>query len=219
MWLLDLLCGGLREKYEAGQWRIVDLENLLEAQRKISESYSLVYEGSVELQDYYRGEVDRLLRALTEYKLALDKSVTVPELPDGLPDGKLVDAYGVPSLQGYSYRAADYEYLVYPKEVWVNICRVVYPVVRKVQPVWVEEVGDCDDYASTFNAFVSLMFRESGLDKQGFFLTLWSRNHAYNGFVDSNLDVWVVEPQSGEVVGRIEDCSEPYVTRDVFLII
>lgn len=218
-WLDWLLGWGWREKYQTSQGRVADLERLLEAQRKVTEAYSLLYDGAINLQQYYLNECSDLQRSLVEYKLALDKSLVVPSVNFDLASGKTVDAYGVPLLGGYGYRAADYEYRVYQKEKWVELCDAVYTEVKKVHPKWIQEVGDCNNYANTFNALVALAFRGSGAPKQGFFLTLWSRTHAYNGFVDDSLDVWILEPQSGRVIGQINEVDDPYVTRDVFLIV
>lgn len=75
--------------------------------------------------------------------------------------------------------------------------------------IYTKEITDCDDFS------FRLMGNASFGDLEGTaFGILWAKvpngSHAVNCFVDNNLEVWIIEPQSDSIFPLPEDW-EPYL--------
>ena len=55
------------------------------------------------------------------------------------------------------------------------------------------DVYDCDDFSFVFMGLYRFLFPNFAVG------IIWSKTHAYNFFIDSNKEVWGVEPQTNEV--------------------
>lgn len=64
-----------------------------------------------------------------------------------------------------------------------------------------KEIYDCDDFSFTFMGLYRFLIPNFAVG------IIWSRTHAYNFFIDSDRNVWGVEPQSNKVF-RIVDKKE-----------
>jgi len=120
-------------------------------------------------------------------------------------------------LDKYASSIADAEYLSFPKQQWVNLLTPIQRIVKETLGEWTTNISDCDDFALVMNSYVAVSFIKGGFSKQGAFLTLWSKTHAYNGFVDSTEVIWVYEPQNNKIVGKLTDTKAPYDTEKVWV--
>jgi len=117
-------------------------------------------------------------------------------------------------LKIYNLVYADSGYYTFPKEQWVELLEVVQPVLIKCIGKYIPETVDCDNYSLSMYHFVSKTFMNAGYDKQGAFMIVWSKKHAYNAFMDTEGKVWVYEPQTGKVIGEIEDMVDDIYESD-----
>lgn len=121
------------------------------------------------------------------------------------------------SLDKYASSIADAEYYSFPKHQWIELLKPINRTVRETLGEWVINIKDCDDFALVMNGYVAISFIKGGFDKQGAFMTLWSKSHAYNGFVDSLGIIWVYEPQNNKIIGKLTDVPTPYDTEKVWI--
>ena len=121
-------------------------------------------------------------------------------------------------LKQYELIVADREYCAFDVQQWTALLSAIQPIVSNLIGPWTAEIADCDDFALIMNAYVAASFIKAGHDLQGAFFITWSRTHAYNAFVDDDRRVWVYEPQTGDIIGRLGATPAPYDTRKVMFI-
>jgi len=74
----------------------------------------------------------------------------------------------------------------------------------------------CDNWATTMYDFMSIMFLQAGLRRQGGFMVVWSRTHAFNAFMDVEGKSYIYEPQNGKVVGCLDAGEGSYKPRKIW---
>lgn len=151
---------------------------------------------------YYADRVASLAGALAE-------SIQIPDVSAHVGSKNVVEPYQDPAFTGLNLLCADLEYYALPYVSWLALLEPVQAEVDKVLQ-YRRQVSDCDDWALVMSSFLALAFIDAGLDKQGAFMIQWSPTHAYNAFMTGEGDVWIYEPQSGQVVGKLGDAVEPY---------
>jgi len=77
---------------------------------------------------------------------------------------------------------------------------------------------NCDNFALVMNAFLAIAIKKAGLRYQGAFTIAWSRNHAYNLYVDSEKQIWIYEPQTGVTKGLLKEGEDSYDTQKIWFI-
>lgn len=146
---------------------------------------------------------------------ALEDAMVIPEF-DVDESELVVYRFEGKVFMGYDLRAADLEYYQLPYDAWIELLAEVQREVGKSLTKWRVNVSDCDDWAYVMGATVVQAFVKAGLDRQGAFMILWDmtgeQKHAYNGFMDTDGQVWVYEPQNGTVVGKLGETSGAYET-------
>ena len=151
---------------------------------------------------------------------ALDDSfvvVSADSLTD-VDDATKVYPYSNLTLKQYELAVADLSYYCFPKTQWETLLSEIHPFLVDLIGEWAENVADCDDFALIMNAFIASSFIKAGYDLQGAFFIAWSNTHAYNVFVDDTKNVWVYEPQTDRVMGRIGNTSPPYDTKKILCV-
>ena len=110
--------------------------------------------------------------------------------------------------------AADPEYLAYSKDDWLTILGLIQP---RVKGLWRKNIWDCDNFSELMHAYTALAFRDSGMELQGYICIAWSTTHAYNIFITDEEAFYVYEPQTGKVVGLMDELDGRYGTRIMLL--
>lgn len=151
---------------------------------------------------------------------ALDDSFIVISADDcvDIDDATKVYPYNNLVLKQYDLTVADLSYYCFPKTQWETLLSALHPFLKDLIGGWSANISDCDDFALIMNAFVAFSFIKAGYDLQGAFFIAWSPTHAYNIFVDSAKNVWVYEPQTDRVMGRIGNVSTPYDTKKILCV-
>ena len=91
----------------------------------------------------------------------------------------------------------DLIYLTYPTEIWME-CLDKLNSISDMQ--YRKKIFDCDNFALTYAASVSVSAYHSGLPWQPAFGICWSRTHAFNFFVTDENELIKYEPQSGTII-------------------
>ena len=91
----------------------------------------------------------------------------------------------------------------------------------KARRKWITEISDCDNFATTMYDFMSILFLQAGLKRQGGFMVVWGYEpghtaHAFNAFVDTEGKSYIYEPQNGSIVGRLDEGSGSYMPRKLW---
>lgn len=211
MFLRSLICGPWREKYEISQRALAQKTELLKAQVLLTEAALHVGDGERALKQYYMDQTGSLTSLL-------DKAFKLPLYGDYADDGVPVDPWNHAGLAPYLKESLDAEYLALPFEDWSTMLTGVYDSMKETLGRWMVDIYDCDDFALSFHAFVSLVCRDSGFPKQAAFAVARSPTHAYNVFITYDGGVWVFEPQSGKAVGKLGETVKPYDTIRVYFL-
>jgi len=151
---------------------------------------------------------------------ALDDSFVVVSADDcmDIDDATKVYPYNNLILKQYELTVADLSYHCFPKTQWETLLSELHPFLKDLVGPWTSSVADCDDFALIMNAFVASSFIKAEYDLQGAFFIAWSSTHAYNVFVDSAKNVWVYEPQTNRVKGRIGNTPAPHDTKKILCV-
>ena len=105
----------------------------------------------------------------------------------------------------YKVSAHDLSYYSIEKEDWIQILKLVFPLVKKALKTGLSEVADCDNFARITKALVSIGVYNGGFQKEVALAMALSRGHAYNAFMTSDKRVWIWEPQTATLIGEISD--------------
>jgi len=145
-------------------------------------------------------------------------NLTVPPCTEFtyIDDAEIYYPFSDVVLKLYQTAIADASYYSFPKEQWIALLSMVQPIIMKVIGKWTADISDCDDFALIMNSYVAVSFIKAGYPKQGAFFILWSPSHAYNGFRDNNGNIWVYEPQTDKVIGKLGQTVSPYDTKKVW---
>lgn len=152
-------------------------------------------------------------------KLRVTVSSHLPPPPDS---GTRLDSARVRKLLLETLRlprskcfVGDRNYLAYPREQLEAF--LAAQDLDKVK--WVAEIHDCDDFARVLCGAERQWFRQHKLGQYGSTLgTIWGdirrsetdtepRPHAVNVFIDADLELWLVEPQT-DVLSKPTSNSE-----------
>jgi len=85
---------------------------------------------------------------------------------------------------------ADSRYKLTSADKMLSISKVIPFRFRKYE----KEIYDCDDFTFSFLGVARFIVPNFAI---GF---LWTHTHALNFFIDSKLDVWLIEPQTGAIL-------------------
>jgi len=215
--LRGIFCGGIIRDYEE---LLEECKSQLDScAKRMKEMLAKISELQVRIVDLV--EENQKLKRDVEYweerakhlMDALSSAIQIPDISDLLEPREIVKPWTEFDWKGYDFLAADTEYYAFPKENWEKILSWVFMEKEKAMEVWKPEVADCDDHALVMASLVALAFNEAGLDRQGAFFIIWSRSHAYNGFIDDTRRIWIYEPQTNEIVGLLGETTDPYSSR------
>ena len=128
----------------------------------------------------------------------------------------IISPYDV--IYGYDTVVADQVYLTYTIEDWTAIVsRLHRQLGGKYE--WTKEVYDCDDIALLYASTLAYSAYRAGLSKQPAFAIAWSRTHAFNLLIDNDNGAWLIEPQTGTILGRLgEDNGDTYDVKKIWFI-
>lgn len=107
-------------------------------------------------------------------------------------------------IKGYDLVVADNKYYTYNIYDWKNIILLLHNNLKdkyKYNP----EVFDCDDISLLYCSVLSYSAYISQLKKQPAMAIAWSNSHAFNIIIDNKNNIWIIEPQNGEIIGKIND--------------
>ena len=156
--------------------------------------------------------------ALLSDALVANASIPPAEGFTKIADAKRICPHNDSLLKLYQNSIADMYYYAFPKQQWINLLTPIQRMVNTLIGGWVEEISDCDDYALIMSAYIALSFIKANYTYQGAFMILWSRSHAYNGFIDSDGNIWVYEPQNDRIMGKLGETPVPYDTKKVWML-
>ena len=81
------------------------------------------------------------------------------------------------------------------------------------------DISDCDDFALLYASIIAYSAYRTGLLKQPAFCIIWSNIHAYNGFITSDNEVFLYEPQTGDIIGRLgDDLGKMYDSKKIWFL-
>jgi len=136
--------------------------------------------------DNQDAEIQRLKIAV---KAGSKEPVTIeyenPVRIDGLWD------IGVPLNANYAFSTDDYWYGIDKEDVQKVLDQ--HQNIKDME--YKESLTDCDDYAQALHG----VFNQHGLSRFAFGYAS-SGGHAFNFFVDRNKKIWIVEPQTFEIL-------------------
>jgi len=200
----------LKDERSRLETEIKHLKNVVIAElRHEIRRLELIKEDLEEDVEYFRKRCDKLLRALRE-------AIDIPDIKPVAVDPVVVRPYDMRlDRRGFDVLFADAEYYAFRANVWESILKPIWREKSKAINMWKRQVADCDDHALVVASFVAMAFEESGFDRQGAFLIVWSPTHAYNAFITDDKKVWIYEPQSGKIKGELMQLKrrEPYNSR------
>lgn len=116
----------------------------------------------------------------------------------------------------YKVSAHDLSYFTIDKEDWVQILKLVFPLVKKALNTGLNEVADCYNFARITKAFVSIGVYTGGFEKEVALAMALSRGHAYNAFMTPDRRVWIWEPQTAKVIGEINADLAPLSSGETY---
>lgn len=121
-------------------------------------------------------------------------------------------------IYGYDLIIADSEYLTYTIEDWKAIMfRLHRHIGDKFK--YHADISDCDDFALLYASTLAYSAYRAGLSKQIACAVAWSYTHAFNLIIDDDNDAWIVEPQTGDVVGRLgENNGDEYDVQKIWFL-
>jgi hypothetical protein len=92
---------------------------------------------------------------------------------------------------------ADLVYETFPMTTWVDVLSAIH----RTNPLsYTKATMDYDDFALVFAAIVAKSAYNCRHKYQPAFCIIWSKTHAYNGFIDDHNVLHVYEPQNNSVV-------------------
>lgn len=111
------------------------------------------------------------------------------------------------TFSDYDIICADIYYQKYSYDDWITILTRLYENISdKLE--YTPEICDCDDFALLYSGILSYSAYKSGLTIQPAFCMLWSRTHAFNGFVDNQNRMWIFEPQNNKIIGQLRENND-----------
>jgi len=209
MTLLEtLFCNTLYHKAKKLERKNKLLESQLETQKKLTEMNRKNSEALRKHRDMYIARLEHMQQAL-------DEAITIPTLEIHVEDEWLFDPYDAPWPIG-DVVAADTEYYALPYETWMTVLPIIQVETVKARGKWIRAISDCDNWATTMYDFMSILFLKAGLRRQGGFMVVWSRTHAFNAFMDVEGKSYIYEPQNGKVVGCLDASEGSYKPRKIW---
>ena len=193
-----------------------DLGNLERENSTLQTQRDLLLEEVAELE----GQVDKLeedskwyVKRLKTLESALEDAIVIPEIE--LADGDLTPySFDGWPFGDYDTKIADREYYLLPYDKWIEILTPIQQEVKAALGAWRPEVSDCDDFAYVMGASVTQFIANARVSRQGAFMVVWditgTQRHAYNAFMDDEGNVWIYEPQNGNIVGKLGETTGAY---------
>jgi len=206
--LEDLFCYKLKHRLEATEAGLRLTQKELETQKKLTEMNKKNYEMLSKQALMYRTRIEHMQQAL-------DESIQIPVLSIHTEPEWLFDPYDL-IWPVNDVLVADEEYYALPYDTWMKILPPIQVETVKARGKWVKEISDCDNFATTMYDFMSILFLKAGLKRQGGFMVVWSRTHAFNAFIDVDGKSYIYEPQNGSIVGRLDEGSGSYIPRKIW---
>jgi len=177
-------------------------------------------------------DIEFYLNRIDALEGMLEAAIQIPDVTDLVPPGiekALVKPYEHPEFireepnrpkRVYNVVCGDLEYWGLPKATWIDLIDRIRPVVREAHGWPDVPVNDCENWAASMSNFMANALRKTELDKQGALFIAWSPLHAYCGFVDSELRVWIFDPMGGPDYMRgelgVDAFPDKYDTRSVW---
>lgn len=145
---------------------------------------------------YYDSQIKNLNNLLL-------KSISMPDLGYLSGKGTLLNPRDFISIG--TYAQADNQYYTYSYSDWLDI---ISKVNTTFKANYSSEVFDCDNFSLMFSAMSMYSAYKSGFNYSIALGIAWSQTHAFNIFLDNTGKVWILEPQTGKVVGQYGKVSQ-----------
>ena len=190
-------------------------EEKAELHAQLTESYTKIAKEQKNAA-YWRGLVHGL-------EIAMKDVITIPEL--ALDEDKLivVKPAAEEAFRSYSdFVIADSEYYLLPYSEWIKVLDLIYNELKNwVDEVsvlsWIKYVWDCDNWSDAIKSLLCMGVLKAGFKRQLAFMITWQKGrHAYNAFMDEEKKIWIYEPQSNAVIGRLGETRDPYDTNMIW---
>lgn len=213
---------------------------LIRANKRLIEDV-LAYENELGIADKEISDQDLLIQAFKDeanvfldriqilklreqnYRDMLTKPIYIPKI-DYTIRGALYETftpYKDIDTSKYDIHYADLDYFATEIRVWKSILTRTHAQVKKALVKWKRNISDCDNWAYTTLDIVSMAFTKAGssFGLQGALGIAWSKTHAYNLIVDEEKTIWVYEPQTNKIIGKMDEMTdETYISKRVYFM-
>jgi len=202
MGVLKTLCNWLCKKYFSNCNDPECEEELEKCKQDLAtcqQNYQQLLQKYNEDRTYYESRIQSLLQMLAN-SIQIPK-IELRESPIEITWQQIANTIKQ-KLGNVVFDFADVSYWTFSKEQIESILKVIN---EQIKAQWTAEVYDCDDFALTLAGLTAYTCYKNGWKKQLALGIAWSAVHAFNFFIDKNLEIWVWEPQSARTVGKATD--------------
>lgn len=167
-------------------------------------------------------ELEMKLKEDTEYyeeriktleKLLLEKT-KLPNL--SYLSGKVIEVNPRDLISISKYAQADFLYYALDYNDWI---KVLTEISKTFDRTWKKEVHDCDDIALVFNAMLVEAVYKSKFKRTFALGIAWSSTHAFNIIITKTNDIFIYEPQTNRIIGKMNEITNStYKVKEVWFI-
>jgi hypothetical protein len=207
----EIGCQKYKDKIESLEDQIEELNRKQVSNQQLIDAWKM---------DYDKLRYDKDLKiSLLKIQLvkALKSVIEIPDISMYVVEKERYDPWNDERLSGYNAILADRYYYTYSFNDWFDIIKLAFVSVDKAQTRWRTEIGDCDNYSEAMDYIIKTASLNAKLKHQSAIAICHSRTHAYNA-VFTHDEILLVEPQNGNVIGKLGETPEPYDTRRVLFI-
>jgi len=170
---------------------------------ELLEEYSSLEKQYQEDKTYYESRIQGLLQMLAN---ALQvPQITLQETPVEINYTQIVSTIQQ-KLGNVVFDLADDRYWTFSQNQIESILKTIN---EQIKAKWTTEVFDCDDFALTMAGLTAYTLYKNGFKDQLAFGIAWSSVHAFNFYIDKNLEIWIWEPQEAKTIGKATDYKIP----------
>jgi len=211
--MVEFGCQKYKETISFLQSQVIDKDRKISAKDQMIEAWKIDY---AEIKHAKNIDISLLRLKLTK---ALESAIKIPDISEFVLEKTRYNPWVDQRLYDYQTKIADRYYYTYSEFQWQEILALCWKEVEKAQDRWLSEVGDCDNWAEAMHYVVTnaTLRANPRPTHQSAICIAWSSSHAYNLYF-SDEEIWVYEPQNGEVKGVLGETEEPYDTRLLLFI-
>ena len=156
---------------------------------------------------YLNNRIETLTRSLSESINPINITIK----PQGIVRPYLIDVIR-------DCEVADLEYCSFSLDEWKIILTDIFNEL-KPKETYKSRIFDCDDFALVFAGVLAFSAFKSGFTEQPAFAITWSQKHAYNLFITNDNEIYIFEPQTGNIMTwDVANTQDMYKTSKVWFM-